>query len=129
MTQPGSSGGVERMFPFVLRSRNLIVGGEALARSKSQLHFVLITEDLSENTRADIISEFRYYPVVQHYQSDDLERFFRIKGAKVVGFKKSGLAQSIYSELRQFRINAPVTPEPKSREKTKAKVTARRPQG
>jgi hypothetical protein len=43
---------VERLFPFVLRSRGLLVGRETLLRSKSRLHFVLITSDLSEQSRA-----------------------------------------------------------------------------
>jgi ribosomal protein L7Ae-like RNA K-turn-binding protein len=98
---------VERLFPFVLRSRNLIVGRETLLRSKSKLHFVLITTDISENSRAEILSEFAHYPVVQYYQTEDLEKHFGIKGAKVVGFAKSGLAQSLYAELKEHRINKP----------------------
>jgi hypothetical protein len=106
---------VERLFPFVLRSRNLLVGRETLQRSKSKLHFVLLTCDLSENSRQAILSDFQHYPVVQHYTSADLERFFGIKGAKVIGFQKSGLAQSIYAELKQHRINKPpAAQEPRS---------------
>jgi hypothetical protein len=100
---------VERLFAFVLRSRILIIGRDTLARSKSRLHFVLITHDLSENSRLEILAEFAHYPVVQHYTQQDLETLFRIKGAKVVGFKKSGLAQSIYAELKQYRVNNPIT--------------------
>ena len=98
---------VERLFPFVLRSRNLLVGRDTLLRSKSKLHFVLITMDISENSRTEILSEFAHYPVVQYYQAEDLEHHFGLKGAKVVGFAKSGLAQSIYAELKQHRINMP----------------------
>ena len=101
---------VERLFPFVLRSRILIPGREVLARSKGRLHFVLITEDLSENSRLEILKEFASYPVVQHYTSSDLEQYFGIKGAKVVGFAKSGLAQSIYAELKPHRLNSPPKP-------------------
>jgi len=79
-----------------------------LLRSKSKLHFVLITTDLSENSRAEIFSEFSHYPIVQHYTSEDLEKYFGIKAAKVVGFEKSGLAQSIYAEMKQHRINKPL---------------------
>jgi ribosomal protein L7Ae-like RNA K-turn-binding protein len=109
MKEPAASKPVERLFPFVLRSRNLIVGRDTLLRSKSKLHFVLITTDISENSRKEILTEFAHYPVVQHYQSDDLERHFGLKGAKVVGFAKSGLAQSLYAELKQHRINQPLT--------------------
>src|SRR5436190_15037292 len=109
MKKSSSAKPVERLFPFVLRSRNLLPGRETLLRSKSKLHFVLITTDISENSRAEILSEFAHYPVVQHYQSEDLEKHFGLKGAKVIGFSKSGLAQSIYAELKQHRINQPST--------------------
>lgn len=97
---------VERLFPFVLRSRNLIIGRDNLARSKSKLHFVLITTDLSETSRDEIVNDFRHYPIVQRYTSADLEVFFGVKGAKVVGFQKSGLAQSLYAELKSYRVDS-----------------------
>ena len=99
---------VERLFPFVMRSRNLLVGRETLGRNKSRLHFVLITLDISEQSRADVLSEFAHYPVVQLYTSAELEQFFGVRGTKVIGFQKSGLAQSIYAELKQHRLNKPV---------------------
>jgi hypothetical protein len=105
---------VERLFPFVLRSRNLLVGRETLLRSRSSLHFVLITDDLSENSRAQVLSDFAPYPVVQRYTSADLERFFGLKGTKVIGFSKSGLAQSIYAELKEHRLNKPPKATPPS---------------
>jgi len=110
MKSPGPAKPVERLFPFVLRSRNLIVGRDTLLRSKSRLHFVLITEDLSERSRAEVLSDFSHYPVVQHYTSADLEQFFALKGTKVIGFAKSGLAQSIFAELKPYRLNQPPKP-------------------
>ena len=106
--QPSKS--VERLFPFVLKTRSLIIGQDTLMRSKGKLHFVLITTDIAENSRADILANFTHYPVVQHYTSADLESFFNVRGAKAVGFAKSGLAQSIYAELKSYRINAPAHP-------------------
>lgn len=101
---------VERLFPFVLRSRGLLVGRDNLRRSKSRLHFVLITTDLSETSRAEILSNFTHYPIVQHYTAEDLEKFFQVRGAKVIGFAKSDLAQAIYAELKGFRLNKPGEP-------------------
>jgi hypothetical protein len=98
---------VERLFPFVLKARALIVGRDTLERSKSRLHFILITEDISENSRAQILSDYAHYPVVQHYTEADIEKHFALKGTKVLGFAKSGLAQSIYAELKPYRINKP----------------------
>ena len=97
------------MFPFVVKSRILLIGRDTLWRSRGKLHFILITRDLSENSRAEILSDFGPYPIVQHYESAELERFFGLKGAKVVGFAKSGLAQSIYAELKEYRINKPAS--------------------
>ena len=110
MNQQGPAKPVERLFPFVLRSRSLLVGRDTLRRNKSRLHFVLITRDLSEPSRAEVLSDFAHYPVVQHYTSEDLEQFFGVKGTKVLGFGKSGLAQSIYAELKQYRLNKPAKP-------------------
>jgi len=98
---------VELLFPFVLRSRILIVGRDTLARSKSNLHFVLITNDISETSQAKILSDFKHYPVIQHYSAKELGTFFGIEGAKVIGFKKSDLAQSLYAALKQHRVNEP----------------------
>jgi hypothetical protein len=99
---------VERLFPFALRARILIVGRETLLRSKRRLHFVLITTDLSEQSRKEVLSDFAHYPVVQRYTGAELEQFFGLKETKVLGFAKSGLAQSIYAELKEHRLNKPV---------------------
>ena len=116
---------VERLFPFVLRSRILLVGRETLLRSKSKLHFILITEDLSEGSRAEILTDFAYYPIVQRYTSAELNTFFGIKGAKVIGFAKSGLAQSIYAEMKDSRINQPLV-KPKRAESPPVPPSARK---
>ncbi len=110
MASEGSIRPVERLFPFVLRAGILMIGRDTLGRNKGKLHFVLITEDISEAVRDEILVDFKHYPVVQHYGPADLEKFFGVKGAKTLGFTKSGLAQSIYAELKEHRINQPVTP-------------------
>jgi hypothetical protein len=107
MNNEGTAKPVERLFPFVIRSRILLTGRDILSRSKSRLHFVLITTDLSEKSRQEILSEFSHYPIVQLYTSAELQEFFGVKGAKVLGFQKSTLAQSIYAEMKQHRLNSP----------------------
>jgi ribosomal protein L7Ae-like RNA K-turn-binding protein len=113
MSLPEPARPVERLFPFVLRAGILLIGREKLRHNKGKLHFVLITGDIAESVRAEILLDFKHYPVVQHFSAADLEKFFGIKGAKAIGFAKSGLAQSIYAELKAHRINQPVTkPKP-----------------
>jgi hypothetical protein len=108
MKTEGPAKPVERLFPFVLRARILIIGRETLLRSKSRLHFVLITTDLSEQSRKEVLSEFSHYPIVERYTSAELEQFFGLHGTKVLGFEKSGLAQSLYAEMKEHRVNKPV---------------------
>jgi len=110
MKNTGAAKPVERLFPFVLRARILIIGRETLVRSKSRLHFVLITTDLSEQSRKEVLSDFSHYPVVERYTSAELEQFFGLHGTKVLGFAKSGLAQSIYAEIKEHRVNKPLEP-------------------
>ena len=109
---------VERLFPFVIKTKSLLVGRDTLRANKGKLHFVLITEDIAESSREEVLKDFTHYPVVQHFTAADFEKFFGIKGAKAVGFAKSGLAQSIYAELKAHRINKPpvqpTPPRPKS---------------
>jgi hypothetical protein len=105
MSDTGKS--VDRLFPFAIRARILIVGRDTLIRSKGKLHFVLITTDLSDNSRDEVLKEYSHYPVVQHFTSDEIERHFGFKATKVLGFRKSDLAQSIYAELKEFRLNKP----------------------
>jgi hypothetical protein len=110
MSDPTPTQSVERLFPFVLRAGILLIGREKLRHSKGKLHFVLITEDIAENHREEVLADFKHYPVVQHFVAADLEKYFGVKGAKAIGFAKSGLAQSIYAGLKEHRINRPVEP-------------------
>jgi hypothetical protein len=115
---------VERLFPFVLKTRALLVGRDTLRANKGKLHFVLITTDIAEASREEVLRDFTHYPVVQHFTAADFEKFFAVKGAKAVGFTKSGLAQSIYAELKAHRINKPVTPGGSNSQKAASKPDA-----
>jgi hypothetical protein len=108
MPDPAQPHPAERLFPFVLKTRALLVGRDTLRANKGKLHFVLITTDIAETSRQEVLEYFTHYPVVQYFTAADFEKFFSVKGAKAVGFMKSGLAQSIYAELKAYRINQPL---------------------
>jgi len=110
VSAPTSTKSVTRLFPFVLRSGILLVGRETLRRSKRKLHFVLLADDTSPAVRDEVLTDFASYPVVQHFTGAELAAFFGCAGAKVIGFAKSGLAQSIYAELKSHRLNPPAKP-------------------
>lgn len=102
--------GVERMFPFVLRARILVVGRDALRRRKARLQFVLVTTDLSENSRKEVLRDFQACPVVERYTSGQLEELLKLRRTKVIGFLKSDLARSLYAEVKTQRLNDPAGP-------------------
>ena len=112
MNEPEPTHPVERLFPFVKRTGILLVGRERLRGNLGKLHFVLITEDIAAESREEVLKDFKHYPVVQFFLPADLERCFGIKGCRAIGFMKSGLAQSIYAELKEHRINKPVQSPP-----------------
>ena len=96
---------VERLFPFVLRSRTHIIGRQRLEKSKHELQWILITTDISENSEQEILRIFKDYPVVKHFTEEELSALLNVNGTKLIGFKKGDLAKSIYAELKQYRIN------------------------
>lgn len=104
---PSKPAAPEKLFPFVLRAKKLLVGRDTLLRCRSRLQFILITTDISENSREEILQAFGVYPVIQKYTAADLERFFGLRNTRVIGFEKSSLASSLYAALKESRINKP----------------------
>ena len=92
---------VERLFPFALRARVVVVGEALLARLKKKLHFILITDDISEHRVNEICRQYSNLPILQCYSVEDIESHFGFKNTKVLGFKKGSLAVSIHKELKK----------------------------
>jgi hypothetical protein len=90
---------------FILRAKILIVGRQRLNKSKSDLQFIWITEDLSENSEKEILNEFKHYPVVKYKSTEDFESYFNLNGTKIIGFKKSDLSSSVYKTVKNWRVN------------------------
>lgn len=100
----------ERLYPFARRARVLVVGRPVLYRQRHHLHFLLVTTDLSATSLRELRGDYPDLPIVQHYTSADLERFFGLRHTKVVGFRKSSLAVNIYRELKAHRLEPPAAP-------------------
>ncbi len=95
---------VERLFPFAVRSRIVVPGRAAMACQQRKLLFVLITTDLSAKSRDQIQRDFNPLPIVERYTSAEIEGFFHFRGAKVLGFLRSALAQALLKEMKAFRL-------------------------
>jgi hypothetical protein len=51
---------VGQLFERALQSKLLLIGRETLRRSKSRLHFVLITTDIIANHREEVLADFKH---------------------------------------------------------------------
>lgn len=93
----------ENLAPFAVRSGMAIIGRQRLMQVRKHLCFVLFTEDLTENSMRKMASQFDC-PIVQHYKMDDIEQIFGFRGTKIVGFRKSTIATSLYREIKEYKI-------------------------
>jgi hypothetical protein len=94
-----------------LRARIVVPGREAMAHQQRRLLFVLVTTDLSAKSREQIQRDFGQLPIVERYTSAEVEAFFAFRGAKVLGFRRSTLAQALLKELKPFRLPPPAVPQ------------------
>ncbi len=106
-TKAGAAKPVERLYPFARRARAVLDGRPALRANVRRLHFVLVAEDLSEAVRAAVEEEFGHVPIVQRHRAAQLAELLGISGGRIVGFLKSAIARSIYSEMKDHRVAAP----------------------
>ncbi len=102
----------ERLFPFAIKARLLVVGRERLQHDRKKLQFLLVTTDISENSRREMQRGVAPLPVVQHYTSTEVEKLLQLKNTKVLGFKQSPLSRSIFEGLNEFLLQPPPPPVP-----------------
>ena len=104
--------GAERLFPFAIKARLLVVGRQRLQHDRKKLQFLLLTTDISENSRREMLKGVAPLPVVQHYTSAEVEKLLQLKGTKVLGFRQSPLSRTIFEGLQEFVIQTPPPLDP-----------------
>lgn len=72
-----------------------MIGRERLQRLQKRLCFVLLSEDLSANSKAEILKRMPDCRVVQALTSEVIDELFGVHGVKVIGFRRSSLADNI----------------------------------
>ena len=92
-----------KLIPFALRARVVLVGRERIMQYRKRLAFLLITEDISENSRNEALRIFPC-PIYQLLTMEGVEEVFGYKGTKVLGFRRSPLSRSIAEALKEFRV-------------------------
>jgi hypothetical protein len=89
----------EKLAPFALRARQVVVGRERLIQTRNRLAFVLMTTDMSERSRQELTAIFPC-PQVSALTSADIERLFGYHNTKLLGFRRGSLANSALKALR-----------------------------
>ena len=92
---------------FVRRAGLTIVGRNQLLRSRSNLHFIILADEASDRSRAEILKDFAPYPIVGGITEAEIQKHFGLNGTRVLGIAKSDLAKSLYQTLKGQRLNKP----------------------
>lgn len=93
----------ERLAPFMLRSGIVQLGRQRLSQLRKRLACIVITVDISENSRKEFQQEYSC-PIYQCLESADLLRIFGYQGTKALGFLRSPLSVKIMQDLKEFRL-------------------------
>ena len=92
-----------KLAPFLRKAGVVEIGRDRLLQIRNRLAYVLITTDISENSRKMVLESFPC-PVYQCLTSADIEAHLGYRGTKLLGFHRSPLANSVLADLRPYRV-------------------------
>ena len=96
---------LERLSPFMKRAGIVEVGRDRLHQVKNKLQFLLVTEDASANSLAQMLRDFDC-PVYKALTMNDVERFFGYRGTKIIGFRRHPLSNELQAALKPYLVRA-----------------------
>lgn len=103
---------LKKLSPFVVRAGLAETGRQRLLQHRNKLSFVLITEDISENSREETLKDFPC-PIYQALTMSDMSELFHLQGTKVVGFRRNVLSTQVQRCFQGCLIKAePVVSTP-----------------
>jgi hypothetical protein len=102
---------LEKLAPFCRKANVVVTGREKLAQMGCNLVFVMITSDLSANSRNEVMQRIKV-PVVEYGTSAEIQRLFGLENAKIVGFKRNSLSTQILAALKPFVVARTPPPGP-----------------
>ena len=100
---------IAKLAPFLLRARAIEIGRDRLWQIRNRLAFLLLTNDISENSRDKFLNAFSC-PIFQALTTDDLANLFGYQGTKALGFRRSPLSVALLKTLSPYRIHKQETP-------------------
>ena len=96
--------------PFTLRARVVSTGREKLLQHRNQLACLVVTEDISENSRREILRDFPC-PIYQALTAEQVDALFHFHNTKLLGFARNALSSQIQQLLKGRRLVAPSVEE------------------
>lgn len=94
MMTPEGKAALEKLAPFARRAKCAINGRGKLLLQQRRLAFVLLAEDLAENSRRQMLRTLAC-PVYQALTGDEIQRLFGLENTKILGFLNGGLASQL----------------------------------
>ncbi|MBR0460149.1 MAG: hypothetical protein IJJ26_13005 [Victivallales bacterium] len=91
-----------KLAPFMRRANAVVTGRGKLAQLR-HLAFVIVTTDISENSRDQALRDYAC-PVYQCLTSAEIQELFGLENTKLLGFPASALANSVKEELAPFLL-------------------------
>jgi len=96
---------LEKLAPFARRARCFENGREKLYQHRKKLAFILVTEDVAENSRDEVLRTFAC-PVYQALTAAEIMRHFGMDNTKILGFRKSTMSTQLETCFDGCRLNA-----------------------
>lgn len=94
---------LKKLSPFAVRAGIAETGRQRLLQHRNKLAFLLITEDISENSRDEVIRDFAC-PVYQALTMELVGELFGFKGTKIIGFRRNVLSTQIQRLVQEGHI-------------------------
>lgn len=101
---------LKKLAPFVVRAGLAETGRQRLLQHRNKLAFMLITEDISENSREETLKDFPC-PIYQALTMADMAELFHLQGTKVVGFRRNVLSSQVQRCFKGCLIKAEAVAE------------------
>lgn len=102
---------LKKLAPFVVRSHAAVTGRLKLVQQQRKLAFVLMTTDVSENSRKEVLREL-FCPVYQALTMAEVEELFHLSNTKILGFRLGGMGASLQRCFQGCLITAETAKNP-----------------
>lgn len=90
--------------PFCRRAGILITGRKKLELLGNKIAFILVAKDISANSLDEVLETFPALPVVQWGTSSDFHSLFGLENTKIIGVKRSSLAEQIFADMQEEKL-------------------------